>query len=223
MQYGNRTAVIAEGCLSTMGFNDLLHQMQSQNVGRVGVGTGVAKVSQHCFRVASAVVPDFHHKLSVYNFCRYPDVAAGGIVPDAVVQEVVYGSCQQFFVCFQRCLSCRFPDGEVNAVGFFQRIAEIRHTPAEPGTHLNGGFAQRLGVVLQLEGQIQVLNEGLYFFALGADGIRLFRGSELCGNCWASCSALPIISASGVRMSWETPAIQLDRVMSRRAISSFCC
>ena len=59
-------------------------------------------------------------------------------------------------------------------MGFFQRIAEIRHTPAEPRPHLDWRFAQRLGVVLQLEGQIQVLNEGLYFFALGADGIRFF-------------------------------------------------
>ena len=41
MQYGNRTAVIAEGCLATMSSDNLPHQMQPQNMGRIGVGTGV--------------------------------------------------------------------------------------------------------------------------------------------------------------------------------------
>ena len=44
MQYGNRTAVIAEGCLSPMGRDNLPHQMHSQNVGRVGVGAGIGEV-----------------------------------------------------------------------------------------------------------------------------------------------------------------------------------
>ena len=39
MQYGNRTAVIVERCLTSMGRDNLLHQMQPQNVGRVGVGS----------------------------------------------------------------------------------------------------------------------------------------------------------------------------------------
>ena len=94
MQYSNRTAVIAEGCLATMSSDNLPHQMQPQNVGRVGVGAGIGEVSQNRFRVASAVIPDFHHKLSVYNFCRYPYVAAGGIVADTVVQEIIHGSRQ---------------------------------------------------------------------------------------------------------------------------------
>ena len=119
MQYGNRTAVIAEGCLATMSSDNLPHQMQPQNVGRVGVGAGIGEVSQNRFRVASAVVPDFQYKLSIHNFCRYPNITAGGIVSDAVIQEIIHGSCQQFFVRFQRCLSRRFPDQEVNAVGFF--------------------------------------------------------------------------------------------------------
>ena len=94
MQYGNRTAVIAEGCLSTMGRDNLPHQMHSQNVGRVGVGAGIGEVSQHCFRVASAIVPEFQHELSVRDSCQYRNVTAGGIVVDTVVQKIIHGSRQ---------------------------------------------------------------------------------------------------------------------------------
>ena len=59
MKGSNRTAVIVERCLTSMGRDNLLHQMQSQNVGCVGVGTGIGEVSQDRFRVACAVVPDF--------------------------------------------------------------------------------------------------------------------------------------------------------------------
>ena len=41
MQYGNRTAVIAEGCLATMSSDNLPHQMQPQNVGRVWVDASI--------------------------------------------------------------------------------------------------------------------------------------------------------------------------------------
>ena len=120
MKDSNRAVVVTKLRLPTVGSDNLLHQMQSQNVGRIGIGAGVGEVSQHRFRVACAVVPDFQHKLSVYNFCRYPNITAGGIVPDTVVQEVIYGPCQKFPIGFQHRLSCRFPDQQVNAVGFFQ-------------------------------------------------------------------------------------------------------
>ena len=94
MKGSNRTAVIVERCLTSMGRDNLLHQMQSQNVGCVGVGTGIGEVSQDRFRISPAIVPDFQHKLSVYNFCRYPNVTAGGIVADTVVQEIIHGSRQ---------------------------------------------------------------------------------------------------------------------------------
>ena len=102
-----------------MSSDNLPHQMQPQNVGRVGVGAGIEEVSQHCFRVANAVIPNSQYKLSIFKFCHHLNLTSAGIVPDAVIQEVVYGSCQQFFVCFQRCLSRRFPDQKVNAEGFF--------------------------------------------------------------------------------------------------------
>ena len=41
MKGSNRTAVVVERCLTSMGRDNLLHQMQSQNVGRVGVGAGI--------------------------------------------------------------------------------------------------------------------------------------------------------------------------------------
>ena len=85
MQYDNRTAVIAEGCLATMSSDNLPHQMQPQNVGCVGVGTGIGEIPQNRFGVASAVVPDFQHELSVRDSCQYRNVTAGGIVVDTVV------------------------------------------------------------------------------------------------------------------------------------------
>lgn len=100
MKYGNRTAMVMKYRLPAMGRDNLLYQMESQNVGCVGVGAGVREVLQNRFWVSRPVVPDFQHKLSVYNFCRYPNVTAGGIVADTVVQEIIHGSCQQFFVCF---------------------------------------------------------------------------------------------------------------------------
>ena len=114
---GNRAAVIAEGYLSPMGIDNLPHQMQSQNVGRVGIHAGIGEILQNRFRVACAVVPDFQHELSIHNFCRYLNLTSRGIMSDTVVQEIIHGSCQQFFVRFQRCLPRRFPDQEVNAVG----------------------------------------------------------------------------------------------------------
>ena len=40
VKYGNRTAIVTEYRLPAVSFDDLPHQMQSQNVGRVVVGTG---------------------------------------------------------------------------------------------------------------------------------------------------------------------------------------
>ena len=94
MKYGNRTAMVMKYRLPAMGRDNLLYQMESQNVGCVGVGTGIGEVSQDRFRISPAIVPDFQHKLSFCNFCRYPNVAAGGIVADTVVQEIIHGSRQ---------------------------------------------------------------------------------------------------------------------------------
>ena len=41
LKYGNCAAVIVEGCLATMSSDNLPHQMQPQNVGRVWVGAGI--------------------------------------------------------------------------------------------------------------------------------------------------------------------------------------
>lgn len=93
VKYGSCAAIVAERCLAIMSSDNLLYQMQPQNVGRVGIRAGIGEIPQNRFGVASAVVPDFQRKLSVCNFCRYPNVTAGGIVPDAVIQEVVHGPC----------------------------------------------------------------------------------------------------------------------------------
>ena len=41
MQYGNRAAIITEHRLPAVGSDNLPHQMQPQNVGRVWVGAGI--------------------------------------------------------------------------------------------------------------------------------------------------------------------------------------
>ena len=94
MKGSNRTAVVVERCLTSMGRDNLLHQMQSQNMGCVGVSAGIGEIPQNRFGVASAIVPDFQHELFVRDSCQYRNVTAGGIVVDTVVQKIIHGSRQ---------------------------------------------------------------------------------------------------------------------------------
>lgn len=65
-----------------------------------------------------------------------------------------------------------------------QRAARGSHKkPPPPGAkrpRLGGPAAQGLGAVLQLAGQVQVLNQAADFFALGADAARFLSGC--CGQ-----------------------------------------
>ncbi len=63
------------------------------------------------------------------------------------------------------------------ASGFSQKA---RHHPAQKRPGLRWPAAQRLGAVLQLAGQVQILNQAAHFFALGADAARFLSGC--CGQ-----------------------------------------
>ena len=66
---------------------NLLHQMQPQNVGRVGV-VRAGKIPKNRFRIPRPVVPHRQHEPPVCQLRRNLNITAAGIVPDALFSRL---------------------------------------------------------------------------------------------------------------------------------------
>ena len=151
-------------------------------MGRVPAGVlcavGAAQQFQHGFRVALAVIGHVQQQQRAFRpraqHRPHGDAATAGVVAGSVVQQVFQRAAQQRGVAVQY--------RGVGALAQFQfhlaltgcaTVAEISHAAPQQRPGAAGRTAQRLGVVLQLAGQVQVLHQRLDAQALAVDAACL--------------------------------------------------
>ena len=159
--------ILGKGRLPAVGGGNLLHQMQAQNVRRVLPCHAGLQGRQHSRRIPRPVIRDRDDEMAAGAVCRQCDGAAPGIVPGGILQQVVQRPRQQRGIGTQQRLPGVLPQREHKAGVRRQfAVAEIRRRLTQQRPRLYLRQPQRLGIVLQLAGQIQVFHKGFDFLCL---------------------------------------------------------
>ena len=133
-----------------MGGYDLLHDVESQNVRCVVGFFRLAEGGQHSGRVARAVVGEAPLQLAAHAIGPDSQLHRGGVVPDAVAQQVLHGAAQQGLI--------HRDAGLLGGRGLFQRegvalpcraVAEAGHQLPQQGPGLRFLPTEGLGPILQ--------------------------------------------------------------------------
>ena len=157
---------------------DLLHHMKPQNVRGLLVLRRALQCRQNGRRIACAVVRDGQAEAISGNIRLHLDLYGCRIMPDAVAQQVFQQSFQQGAVHAEFRLLCGSGLLQRHLAGLRLRtFAELRHQLPEQRPRRKFLLAQGLCPIFQLAGQVQILDQGAEFFALGADAAGLLPGS----------------------------------------------
>ena len=157
---------------------DLFHHMKPQNVRGLLVLRRALQCRQNGRRVPCAVVRDGQAEAISGNIRLHLDLYGCRIMPDAVAQQVFQQSFQQGAVHAEFRLLCGSGLLQRHLAGLRLRtFAELRHQLPEQRPRRKFLLAQGLCPIFQLAGQVQILDQGAEFFALGADASGLLPGS----------------------------------------------
>ena len=168
---------------SAVGGGDLLHDMQAEDVGSILRGFRLFERGQHGGRVADAVVGEGQAELTAADLGTQANGHRLRVVPDAVAEQVFHQPPQKGGVC--RDLGLFGIEGlgqrEVALVGQ-GAVAELGHQLPQQRADGQQLPPEGLGSILELAGQVQIVDEGAQPLALGADatGFLPCRGGQGC-------------------------------------------
>lgn len=166
---------------AAVGVYDLLHHMQAQNMRGVLPFRFAVQHGQHALRVAGAVILYGQVQRCFVGIRVESQRDRPRIMAHGVLQHIFQRTGQQSGISVQDGgFYCRGNAAIQCAAGGQGVLTKSRHHPAQKRPRLGGPAAQGLGAVLQLAGQVQVLNQAADFFALGADAARFLSGC--CGQ-----------------------------------------
>ena len=168
-----RAALIEKGDGCAVCPRNLRNQVKPQNVRRAQLLLRLRAVqhAQHRLRIARAVVGYAEREAAVLERGGQGDRAAARVVLRAVGKQVGERAVQQRAVRDDLSLSCAAGDAEVQrAVVCRTAVDKVRRALAQKRADGQRVCAQRLRVVLQLGGEVQVLNQRADALALAGDG-----------------------------------------------------